>query len=61
MGLLCCTELAGISIYGKSYPNEGTHFPFSEPGLVCCYTEEPNKNSSQFMITLKAVPAKFEF
>ena len=48
-------DLGGKSIYGGTFPNEAVYHQFSEPGLIACYNNGKDGNSSAFMINISPI------
>jgi len=46
----------GLSIYGPAFPDENYSVDFIQDGDIAMYSEAPNSNASQFIITLAPFP-----
>ena len=46
----------GTSIYGDTFADEAFTLKHKEKGVVAMCNDEPHTNSSQFYITLTAIP-----
>ena len=45
-----------VSIYGGTFPDENFSLMHSVPYLLSMYSDEPDKNGSQFMINFEKAP-----